>query len=53
VANVLAFVVGVFVVGVDGNAAPLAAVLMSGAAVLQLWLVRVVLNRRRPEARRG
>ncbi len=47
VANVVSFVVGVLIVGVDGNAAPLAAALMSGAALVQLWAVRAVLDLRR------
>lgn len=53
VANVVAFVVGGLIVDVDGNAAPLAAALMSGAALVQLLALSAVLHRRRAEVQRG
>jgi hypothetical protein len=55
VANVASFVVAALVLpSVDSNGAPIAAALMSGAALLQLLAVRAVLGRHRgPGTRHG
>ncbi len=47
VANAVSFVVGVLSVGVNGNASPLAAALMSGAALVQLRAVHAGMDLRR------